>query len=446
MPSTRSDLTAGIDIGTTSVKAVVVDATGDVVARTRLAHRVIVPAPDRIEHDPRIAWRRSPRRALAALGALELRAVGVCGMGPSLTAVDGKGMPHGPGLIYGDGRGGNSPGGFGESEGFLRALAAAHPDAHGYWPAQTTAIVSLGGSAVTGQMIASMMHPLWNGTAWDEGIVGACGARPAQLPEVVPPGTVAGRTAGGAVIDAGFLDVHCERLMAGVVGPDEVLVLCGSTMVMMMAIGGDRETPGVWSYPTPDGHMATGASNAGGLFLDWVDRVLAPARTTPAPDDVPVWCPYVRGERTPWHDPARRAAVVGLSLAHDAATLRRAAFEASGFVVRHHIDICGIEPRRIVAVGGGTALAGWTQALADCTGVPVETRGAGVGAAIGAAFMARVAAGLEPDETAAARWVRPGPLTEPDPAWVGPAATRYRRFRELVAEAGGPAGGAGVDA
>jgi xylulokinase len=149
---------------------------------------------------------------------------------------------------------------------------------------------------------------------------------------------------------------------------------------------------------------------------------------------VPVWVPYIRGERTPWHDPLRRAAVVDLDITHDAAALRRGAYEATGFVVRHHLQLCGSKPRRLVAVGGGTAIAGWTQALADCVGVPVEIRGVGVGAAVGAAFMARVAAGLESSVTEATKWVYTTNTVLPREDWAEPISRRYEQFLKLIAE------------
>jgi len=49
--------TIGIDIGTTSVKAVVVDDGGHILDRVRVPHPVLVPAPNRFEHDANRAWR-----------------------------------------------------------------------------------------------------------------------------------------------------------------------------------------------------------------------------------------------------------------------------------------------------------------------------------------------------------------------------------------------------
>ena len=56
-------VTVGIDIGTTSVKGLAVAGDGSVVARAHVPHRVIVEAPDRLEHDARKAWRAGPARA-----------------------------------------------------------------------------------------------------------------------------------------------------------------------------------------------------------------------------------------------------------------------------------------------------------------------------------------------------------------------------------------------
>jgi xylulokinase len=118
----------------------------------------------------------------------------------------------------------------------------------------------------------------------------------------------------------------------------------------------------------------------------------------------------------------------------------RAAYEAAGFVVRHHLDLArpaGLAPRRIVAVGGGTQVDAWMRALADCTGLPVDVAALPEGAALGAAFIARCVAGLERSMTDASRWARTARTVEPDPDWVDAAAARYERFRALTAAAAG---------
>ena len=106
-----------------------------------------------------------------------------------------------------------------------------------------------------------------------------------------------------------------------------------------------------------------------------------------------------------------------------------AAFEASGFVARHHIDLArqaGLEPRRIVATGGGTNAPAWMQALADATQLPVDVVAVPEGAALGSAFIARCVAGLEANMTDARRWARTGRTVEPRPAATDPCAGPLR--------------------
>src|SRR3954447_24504482 len=96
--------TVGIDIGTSSVKAVAADDDGTIVARARIPHPWYVPSPNRFQHDAKQAWFDGPRAALDALGAIEPGGMAVASMVPSLCAVGDDGVPCSPGLLYGDER------------------------------------------------------------------------------------------------------------------------------------------------------------------------------------------------------------------------------------------------------------------------------------------------------------------------------------------------------
>ena len=95
----------GVDIGTTAVKALAVDENGEVVARSRVAHRILASEADQLRHDARRAWRAGPAKAyaelsseLAAAGNGEIAGVAVTSMVPSLTAVNRRGVPTLPGV------------------------------------------------------------------------------------------------------------------------------------------------------------------------------------------------------------------------------------------------------------------------------------------------------------------------------------------------------------
>jgi len=440
----HEEVTIGIDIGTTAVKAVAADEHGHVVARTRIPHELRVPAPDRLEHDAGEAWRRGPLTAIEKLGHPDARAVAVSAMVPSLTAVDGAGVPLTPGLLYGDSRGwvdtATAGMGFmiGEAAQFLRWTAREAPDAAGYWPAPAVANYALGGEAMIDFATAFTTLPLFDGTGWNEEECASCGTSADRMPRVEAPGTAVGTVRhSDTVLAAGAIDATCEQLVAGADRDGDVLVLCGTTLIVWATIPEFREVPGLWTIPhTARGKCQIGgASNAGGLFLNWVDDLVAPADSAAAdPGGVPVWMPYIRGERTPYHDPHRRARLDGLTLASDAASVRRAAYEASGFVVRHLIELGGTSAERIVATGGGTRVTPWMQAIADATGLPVAVSAVPEGAALGAAYLARMATGLESSLADAARWASAERTIEPRPAWQRPMDDRYGRFLAVAGE------------
>ena len=440
------EVTVGLDIGTTSVKALAVDADGTVLARARVPHEVQVPSAGRLTHDVTAAWRDGPRRALDALGSVDPRAVAVAAMVPSLGPVDAGGAGVGPGLLYGDERGRcddlELPAELeGEAVGFLRWLAAEVPDAVGYWPAQAVANASLAGRAVIDAASAGAMYPLYDGSRWDPEQLAIAGARDAQLPAVAPVGEAIGGLDGSAVVASGLVDAVGEQVVSGADEAGDVLVICGTTLLTWIV--GDTYQPvdRLMTIPhaMPGRFLTGGPSNAGGLFLDWVRRTVGAGRLADDalagandPHRVPVWVPYLRGERVPVHDPARRASLHGLDLTHRPDDLLRAAHEASGFAVRHQLDLADVTPRRIVATGGGVADDRWLQAIADATGVVVDVVATPEGAALGAAFVARMAAGLEDTLPDAARWARTGRRVEPRGDWVGPVADRYATFRTLV--------------
>jgi xylulokinase len=441
-PVSRKDVTIGIDIGSTAVKAVAADEDGRVVARARVPHQLRVPAPDRLEHDADEAWRQGPLTALNRLAQPDASALAVSAMVPSLTAVDAGGRPITAGLLYGDSRG-RVPAAVddllppvGETAEFLRWTATEAPRATGYWPAAAVATHALAGAPVIDFATAYTAAPLFDGTGWSVAACADCGTTVDRMPPVAATGTPAGQLCGTrTVLAVGAIDALCEQIVAGADRDGDVLVSCGTTLIVWVTIPEFRQVRGLWTIP----HLAAGkcqiggASNAGGLFLSWVDRLLGPGDVTGVdPRRVPVWSPYIRGERTPFHDPDRRGVLDGLDLTHDAAAVRRAAYEASGFVVRRLIELSGAPVSRVLAAGGGTRVPGWIQAIADATGQPVQLSKVADGAALGAAFVARMAVGLEPSITDARRWAAVERIVEPNPAWTAPLEDRYHRFLELA--------------
>jgi xylulokinase len=438
-----SEVTVGVDIGTSSVKAIAADADGNVVGSARIPHPFYVPTPGRFEHDADEAWRRGPEAALRQLLGTRPAGVSVAAMVPSLTAVDGGGVPVTPGLLYGDERGRHGqraghPGESGELLAFLRWTVGAAPDAAGYWPAQAVANHALAGEAVLDTTTAATAYPLFDWSGWDAEIAGEVGVRAGQLPKLAPTGFECGRVGGpdGPALGSGCIDAFAEQLVAGADEHGDVLVILGTTLIVWAVTSSDEPVPDHYVIPhtAPGTTLVGGPSNAGGLFLNWVSDLVADGDRPSDPGAVPVWAPFPRGERVPLNDPARRAVLAGLDLTHGPGAVRRAAFEASGFVARRMLEATKVDARRIVATGGGTRVDQWVQALADATALPVDCVAVPEGGALGSAWLARIAAGLE-EPTAMAegrRWARTGRRVEPDARWSSAVAARYDEFLDLT--------------
>jgi len=455
-------VTVGVDVGTTSVKALAVDEDGTVIARSRVAHSVVAPEPDILRHDAKKAWRAGPRKAfeqvtaqLTGAAGHRLAGVAVASMVPSLTAVSRQGVPLLPGLLYGDREGrlraaADSdtvllPGTMPDSEGFLRWASASAPGAGGYWPCQAVATYALSGLPAIDTGVTVSLGALHSRGVWNTDLLAAMGVAEAQMPTVVPMGQAAGTLPGSdTVITGGTIDALCDQIVAGATEPGDVLVIFGATLIVWAVCDEWVVAPGLISFPhtTPDRFLIGGPSNAGALFVDWARRLL---RGTPRhgpdreqleprlgdPGRVPVWLPYVRGERTPFEDYTLRSNLYGLDIGSGAEALERAAYEASGFVIRRMLDRSGVKTTRIVASGGGSRVTAWMAAVADATNLPVDAVAVPEGAALGAAYFARMAAGLETSLNDSARWSGVGRRIEPDPAWVRATEVRYARFSEL---------------
>jgi xylulokinase len=464
MSNPRGTITIGVDIGTTSVKAVAIDEEGQVVARSRVAHQVLAPEPDVLRHDARRAWRAGPRKAyadltgqLAASGNGEVAGMAVASMVPSLTAVNRQGVPVLPGLLYGDVEGrpnaerdvteGESapPETMYDAEGFLRWAAQAAPDAMGYWPCQGVATYALAGVPAIDSFVTASLGPLHPVDTWNGSLLKSIGATESQMPTVVPICEAGGTLPGSdTVFTGGAIDALCDQIVSGATETGDVLAIFGATLIAWVVTDQWLQVPGLISYPhtVPDRFMIGGPSNAGALFVDWARNLLRHA-PLPGPDRekleprlgdparVPVWLPYVRGERTPLNDHTLRSHLYGLDIGSDAASLERAAFEASGFVIARMMHSSGATSHRVVASGGGSRVTAWMAAVADATQLPVDCVAVPEGAARGAAYFARMAAGLETSLDDSARWAGIGRRIEPDPAWAEATQARYQLFCEL---------------
>jgi xylulokinase len=177
--------------------------------------------------------------------------------------------------------------------------------------------------------------------------------------------------------------------------------------------------------------------------LDWVSqltgekdlpRLVESARARGLSRQSPVFLPYLSGERTPHNDPHARGVFFGIRADTDAADLTVAALEGVALAFADGLDVLlekGGSIGDITVTGGGARLPYWGELLAAALNRPLAYRtGSEVGAALGAARLARLALGGDRvEDVCTAPPI--GRVVQPDAALADLLATRRRTFVRL---------------
>ena len=187
-----------------------------------------------------------------------------------------------------------------------------------------------------------------------------------------------------------------------------------------------------------------------GAALAWFLRILgsaAPDHATverlvgESTDDVPLFAPWLSGERAPVFDDEIRAAFVGLDLHHGLGHILRAVMEGVAFQVRSALEYAlshGSPVRDIRSVGGGTMSGAWLQIISDVLGRPLmamrDPQDAG---ARGAAACVLVGLGHQRDFAFVQRDAAVETVYEPSAVTRDAYERRYARFRQLYERLGG---------
>ena len=479
-----TELVIGLDIGTSSTKAVAVDADGTVVAARSGPHGTDQPRPGWFEQDAQAIWWEQSCDLLRALladervGGSAIRAVGVSGIGPCVLVCDKAGNPLRPAILYGiDMRASAEVTELtvrlGAADILARAGSALSSQAAGpkllwlqrhepevwartarWFSASSFLVNKLTGEYLLDHHTASQFDPMYDIRAQSWASDWAAALSPgAALPRLAWPGEIAGQVTAGASaatglppgtpVLAGTVDAWAEAHSAGVRQRGDLMIMYGSTLFLVGVDPAAGPHPGLWLTAglTPGtGTLAAGMATSG-LLANWVsdtaglpvgDLIEAASRVTPGAEGL-LLLPYFAGERSPVFDPGARGAVLGLTLAHTPAHLMRAALEAVAMGVRHNLEAFdSVRPGgsrwRPVAVGGGAAGSLWPQIVSDVSGhaqdIPAQT----VGASYGDALLAAVAAGLVPPDT---DWTKIVATVRPRPELADLYERRYAVYRDL---------------
>jgi xylulokinase len=490
--------TLGLDLGTSSAKAVVIDTAGQVLAQASAGYAVTSTMAGYAESDPAQWWTAvtaCAREAVTAAGyaaGARPAAIGLSGQMHGLVMTSAAGAALRPALLWADSRATGSlrayrrlgsqalarlanPLAPGMTGPMLMWIAEHEPriyqDARWALPPKDWIRARLTGEfyAEPSDASATLLYDLM-GDRWDLEVVSALGLNADLLAPLLPSAGVpaghltaeAGTELGlpaGILVAAGAGDTAAAALGSGITGSGiaghrdiQLTIGTGAQVIRPLVAPVSRADAGVNLYrsATPDGWYHMGATISAGISLNWVREImnasweeLYASVVRPGQAHDPIFVPHLSGERTPYSDPALRGSWTSLSLADDRTSLLRSALEGTAFAIRDALDALLGEhrPARLRLAGGGTLAAGWRQLLADVLGRPLYAVDVPAASGRGAALLGAIAAGLlSVDDVQGPLAPLARLVAEPDPAMAAFHAERHARFRRIVSALSGHSG------
>ncbi|WP_321363431.1 xylulokinase [uncultured Celeribacter sp.] len=431
----------GLDLGTSGLKALLMDADQCVVAEANAGLTNERPHDGWSEQDP-ASWLAACDTVMAALKSQAdlsaVKGIGLSGQMHGATLLDASDQVLRPCILWNDTRA-------------YREAAAL--DADPQFRAITGNIVFPGFTApklawvknnepdtfesttkvllpkdylrlyLTGEFVGEMSDSAgtaWFDTSardWSDALLAATDMDRSYMPRLVEGSEVSGQlrpdlaaqwgVSPSCVIAGGGGDNAASAIGVGVVKAGQAFVSLGTSGVLFAANDGyqpDAETAvHTFCHALPDTWHQMGVILAATDALNWYGRFVgkgaadltanlgalkAPGKTQ--------FLPYLGGERTPLNDAAIRGAFTGLEHATDTASGTRAVLEGVTFAIKdcaEALAATGTKIDRLLAVGGGSKSHYWLEAIATALGVPVDLPVAGdFGGAFGAARLGMMAA------------------------------------------------------
>jgi xylulokinase len=485
----------GIDVGTGGTRAVIVDASGQILASVTEEHEPFAsPHVGWAEQHPEDWWRAARiaiRKALqeSKLRGEQISCVGFSGQMHGAVMLDAAGKAVRPALIWCDVRTQKQADELTLQLGRERIIAlASNPALTNFtltkllwtrenepdnWRRVRSVMLpkdyvrfKLTGQAATdvadasGTLMLDVAHRRWSSEMMraaqiDESVLPALHESHEVCAEVCAVGADASGLARGTPVVAGAGDQAAGAVGMGIVAPGTVSATIGTSGVVFAATAQPVTDPAgrlhTFCHASPNRWHVMGVTQAAGLSLRWLrdtlfkdcatgsksiyDQMTAEAEAAPPGAEKLLWAPYLMGERTPHLDPDVRGALVGVTASHGRAHIVRAVLEGVAFSLRDTFTI--FEEMRIpvkhVRLGGGGARSPlWRRIQAEAYGREVEIVEAEEGAAYGAAILAGVGAKLWPSvEAACASVVRVAGSVRPNPEHVAILNAQYASYRRI---------------
>jgi xylulokinase len=470
----------GIDIGTSSVKAVLVDEGGAVVDQASAPLPISRPHPGWSEQSPADWWEATNTAVVSLSAKLRhgVKAVGLSGQMHGATLLDAKDKALRPAILWNDGR----------SEAECAELEAAEPKSRkitgniampGFtapklvWVrkhepeifAQTKTVllpkdyVRLRMTGEKATDLSDAAGTLWVDVAkrkWSGAMLAATGLDESHMPKLCEGPDVTGKLRAELAeawgmqrvpVVAGGGDNAAGAVGVGVIDPGDAFLSLGTSGVLFLAGSAFLPNPEravhAFCHALPNRwHQMTVMLSAASC-VDWAAQasgcadagaLLAKVEARGRLDGTEVFLPYLSGERTPHNDPHARGVLFGINHDTDAGAIGQAVLEGVAFGFADGLDAlieAGATVGQISVIGGGARSAWWGRVIAAALGRPLAYRdGSEVGPAYGAARLARLGVTGEAVEDVCA----PPPVRaviEPDDRDIERLAGKRAQFAHL---------------
>ncbi len=477
----------GIDVGTTSTKAVVFDADGRELARAASQpYRNSTPAPGWAEQDPEEIWGALLGVIREAVKGVRIASVCMAAQSGSLVMVDSTGRPVYPLVTWLDGR----------AEEIVRAWREQnHQDwvkplsGWSLYPslclptiawfrqnnpqvfAAADKVLSLNdflASRLTGERVTNpsnaggmQLVDIRSGQ-WSSDLRGLAGIRVENLSRIQPTGASIGAilpevcaqtglTPGALLVNGGH-DQGCTALGLGIVEPGKTLLACGTAWVFTSVLNApemESLPPGLDLnfHAAPERWTLSQSLGGLGASFEWwmntayrsesraamfaaLDAELSQTR----PDGELFFQPLTGGHDDP--STTRRGGFTGLQLGHSRADMARAVMESAAFELRWALDpilAAGLSIERLWMVGGAARSPLWPSILADVTGIPIRLPDYDNWPALGAALLAGHGIGAFASlEDGLARFQKPHQEVEPQADMQEIYQNVFEKYRDSI--------------
>lgn len=474
----------GIDLGTSSVKMLLVAADGKILASVTEEYPVFYPQSGWSEQNPDDWYagvKRGMKKLLAGQNVSAVRGIGTGGQMHGLVMLDAQDAVIRPAILWNDGR--TQPqtdflnekigreklseytaniafAGFtapkilwvreNEPQNFARIAKIMLPK--DYISYRLTGAHCTDFSDASGMLLLDVKNRRWSREMCE-----ICGVREAWLPKLCESSEAVGTLLPAVAAELGLpanvtVCAGAGDNAAAAVGTGTVengacnisLGTSGTVFIARDAFSVDEHNA-LHSFCHANGgyHLMGCILSAASCKAWWSDKILNSKNYAAEQAGLEAlrgengvfFLPYLMGERSPHNDVHARGAFIGMRPDTSRRNMTLAVLEGVAFALRDCVEIArsgGADIRSTRICGGGAKSALWRQIVADVLNVPVERPAAEEGPSLGGAMLAMVACGEYADVRAAAeKIVKVASVTEPDPAAAAKYEKKYGIFRRL---------------